>query len=587
MDEESRSRERVVLTGEPVSGGIAVARAYLYEAWRPKVEQVCFEPGREGEKLEAFYRAVEQAKEELTGLGCQTEAACGEQAKIFQAHRQLLEDEELLSQTEFVIKRDLLEPDAAVEKVFTRFAGLIGSVEDPLIAARTADLHDVRKRLLRILQGREERTLSRLTEDVILVAEELLPSDTASMDRVHVKGILTKGGGTSSHSAILARSFRIPAVAGVAEAGQIRDGTLLALDAVRGQVILWPTEEEIRVCGQRQEEILRMREEEERYLDRPGATRDGEAIQLGINIESCEFEVPEKQYDFVGLFRTEFLYMERSALPAEEEQFEAYRRVLLKAKGKTVTLRTLDIGGDKKLPYLTLPGEENPFLGKRGIRLCLARPELFRTQLRAALRASACGKLQLMFPMVGGMEDIRRAKACVKNAMEELDAEHIAYDRRVKLGIMIEVPSVAVIADMAAEEVDFAGVGTNDLTQYVSAADRMNSGVSAYYQSESPAMLRLLKGIFTAFAKAGKEVCVCGEMAGDPQAAVLLAGLGARKLSMSASGLAGVKAALAGTTLEEARGLAEDCIRLRTREEILERMARLQPEEELFKAPLP
>ena len=222
-----------------------------------------------------------------------------------------------------------------------------------MIAARAADLHDVRKRLLRILQGREERTLSRLKEDVILVADELLPSDTASMDRVHVKGILTKAGGSNSHSAILARSFRIPAVAGVGEAaGQIPDGALLALDAMRGQVILWPTKEEIRDCGERQEKLLRRQAQEEPYLDRPGATRDGAAIKIGINIGSCGYEVPEKHYDFVGLFRTEFLYMEKSALPTEEEQFETYRSVLVKAGGKTVTLRTLDIGGDKKLSCL-------------------------------------------------------------------------------------------------------------------------------------------------------------------------------------------------------------------------------------------
>lgn len=573
MEKKRRSAERMVLTGEPVSGGIAVAKAYLYKAWESEVTRGCFEPGREEEKLEAFHCGIEQAREELSRLGGQSEAACGEQAEIFRAQRVLLEDRELLAETELAIRKERLEPDAAVEKVFTKYAGMIGCVEDPLIAARAADLHDVRKRLLRILQGREERTLSRLKEDVILVADELLPSDTASMDRVHVKGILTKAGGTNSHSAILARSFRIPAVAGVGEAaGQIPDGALLALDAMRGQVILWPTKEEIRDCGERQEKLLRRQAQEEPYLDRPGATRDGAAIKIGINIGSCGYEVPEKHYDFVGLFRTEFLYMEKSALPTEEEQFETYRSVLVKAGGKTVTLRTLDIGGDKKLSCLPLPGEENPFLGSRGLRLCFACPEIFRTQLRAALRASVYGSLRIMFPMVCCMEDIRRGKECVKRVMEELDREHIAYDRQVKLGIMIEVPSIAVIADMAAEEVDFAGVGTNDLTQYVCAADRSNPVASAYYQSESPAMLRLLKGIFSAFEKAGKEVCVCGEMAGDPETAVLLVGLGARKLSMSDSALGGVKAALAMVTLEEARELAEECMTLRTREEIRQRL---------------
>lgn len=572
MEEKDGKRERAIFTGEPVSGGIAIAPAYFYEAWEPRIERKGFEPGREKEKLEAFHRALERAKEELTRFGGQETR--GEQAAIFQAQGELLEDEELLSGTERAIREERLEPETAVDKVFAEYAERIGSVEDPLIAARSADLYDVRRRLLRVLQGREERTLSRLKEDVILVAEELLPSDTVSLDRAHVKGILTRAGGINSHSAILARSFRIPALAGVEEAGQIREGTLLALDAVGGQVILWPTQEEIGDCWERQEKFLKRRAQEEQYLDKPGATRDGVSIRLGINIDSGNFEVPEKQYDFVGLFRTEFLYMEKLTLPTEEEQFERYREVLLKAGRKTVTLRTLDIGGDKSLPGLRLAKEENPFLGNRGIRLCLAIPELFRTQLRAALRASVYGSLRLMFPMVGGMEELCGAKRRVKEVMEELDREQIAYDRQIKLGIMIEVPSVALIADLAAEEVDFASLGTNDLTQYVCAADRRNPEVRAYYRSTSPAMLRLLEGVFAAFHKAGKEICVCGEMAGDPRTAVLLAGLGARRLSMSASSLAGVKAALAMVTLAEARELAKECLELRTREEIWERLSR-------------
>lgn len=482
----------------------------------------------------------------------------------------ILEDEGLLLQMEALVREERLEPEAAVERVFGEAAGQLAGAKDPLVAARSADIRDVEKRLIRICQGREERNLSRLEEDVILVAQYLLPSDTAGLDRAHVKGIVTQAGGSDSHSAILARSLGIPAVTGAAEAvKRIPQGAAVALDAVKGEVIVEPLEEEVTSCLRRQEALSERRRREERYLDRPGATKDGAAVEMGINVGSCQWDVPSGYYDFVGLFRTEFLYMENPALPSEE-QFQAYRRALLRAGGKSVTLRTLDVGGDKTLPYMSLPEEKNPFLGSRGLRLCLERPDLFLTQLRAALRASAYGPMELLFPMVGSVEDIHLAKSYVREAMTQLDQRRLSYDSHVRMGVMVEVPSMALTADLAAAEVDFAGIGTNDLTQYVCAADRTNSKAAAYYQSYSPAVLRLLEGVFAAFGEQGRPVCVCGEMAGSPRGAVLLAGLGARRLSMSPGCLAGVKAALAKVTLEEARALAARCRQLKTQGEILE-----------------
>lgn len=571
MAEREAGNVSLVLTGNPVSPGIAFARAFVYEDREPEVCRERYEQGREEEMLEVLCRAVGRAGEELNALALGPESGNGEQVEIFHAHRAILEDRELLSRTEAAVREERLEPEAAVEKVFEEFAELLAGADDPLIAARSADIRDVKKRLIRICQGREERGISRPEGDVILVARDLLPSHTASLDRNSVKGIVTEAGGGNSHSAILARSYGIPAVAGVAGAmDRIPQGALLALDALKGEVVLEPEEKEMARYRRRREEFFEKRRAEERYLARPGATKDGISIELGINVDSCEFNVPEKYYDFIGLLRTEFLYMESGALPLEEEQFQAYRKVVLKAGGKPVTLRTLDIGGDKALPYMPLPKEANPFLGSRGLRLCFARPELFLTQLRAALRASAYGALQLMFPMAGGLEDIRLAKSFVREAMRGLEERGLSYDARIRLGVMVEVPAMALTADLAAEEVDFASIGTNDLTQYVCAADRANPEAEAYYQGYSPAMLRLLEGVFAAFGERGKPVSVCGEMAGSPEGAILLTGLGARKLSMSPACLAGVKAALAETPLEEARALAERCRQLKTRKEILD-----------------
>ncbi|MBQ8627605.1 MAG: phosphoenolpyruvate--protein phosphotransferase [Agathobacter sp.] len=561
---------KLILTGNPVSPGIAMAKAYVYYPLELAVEEGYFQAEEKQENLKAFHEALSKTKEELKCLYEMLATEDEEKAKIFLAHIELLEDEELLDEIQLAIEDECMNPDYAIEKVFDEFTVLLSKVADPLIAGRAADLQDVKRRLLRVYQGKEEKNLSTLTEDVIVVAHDLLPSDTATLNRQHVKGIVTEIGGSNSHSAILARSFQIPAVLGVADAmKQIPDGEFLSIDALSGILVVNPDKDEQQAFLEKRRVFLEKRKIEEQYLDKAGATKDGYSIQIGINVGSTDFDVPKTQFDFVGLFRTEFLYMENTHLPTEEEQFEAYKKVLEHAKGNPVTLRTLDIGGDKTLPYMELPEEENPFLGKRALRLCFAEPDIFMTQLRAALRASAYGPLQIMFPMVGSMEDIYRAKAYVREAMEQLQQEKAAFDKDIKIGIMIEVPSIALIADMAAEEVDFASVGSNDLTQYVSATDRMNSEVTSYYQNYSPAMIRLLGYIADAFNQKGKELSVCGEMAGNPKAAVILAGLGIKKLSMSATNIAGVKAALANITLEDARELANKCKKIKTEEEII------------------
>ena len=563
--------ERKVLSGNPVSAGVAYAKAYVYYPLELGVTEGYFSAGEEEKKLKAFRDAFARASEELDDLYEALSKEDEAKAKIFAAHKEILEDEEILDEIQMAIEEDRMNPEFAIEKVFTEFAELLKKVADPVIAGRAADLQDVKKRLLRIYMGKEEKNLAQLTEDVIVIAHDLLPSDTATMDRRHVKGIVTEIGGSNSHSAILARSFQIPAVLGVASAmSEVPDGSFVAMDAICGGLIVNPTEEEITQNKEKKQAFLKKREEEEKYLDKPAVMKDGTEIQIGINVGLADFDVPETQFDFVGLFRTEFLYMENTCLPGEEEQFEAYKKVIRNAKGHPVTLRTLDIGGDKTLPYMELPKEENPFLGKRALRLCLANGSLFQTQLRAALRASAFGPLRIMFPMVGSMEDIYQAKECVERAKESLRTEDVSFDESIKIGIMIEIPSIALIADLVAEEVDFASIGSNDLTQYVSATDRMNPEVTSYYQNYSPAMFRLLGHIFEAFESRGKAVSVCGEMAGNPGAAVALAGLGAKKLSMSTANIAGVKAALARVSLEEAKEMALQCKHIKTEREIRE-----------------
>lgn len=574
------STERAVLHGTPVSSGIAIAKAYVYRKSEMHVQEERFAQGQEREQLLAFEEVYGRAEGELDALCGASAEEDASKTQILAAHREILRDEEVLGEIREAISRERLTPASAIYRVYTQFAELLAGVEDKLIAGRAADLYDVRDRLLRICTGGENRDLSMLSEDVIVVAHDLLPSDTATMDRAHVKGIVTETGGANSHSAILARSFRIPAILGVPDAlSRIADGALLAMDATTGELFPKPEEEVTEKLSQKREQLAERRRREETYRDRPALTKDGTRLQIGLNLGGKKSEPSGQFYDFVGLFRTEFLYMEAEALPDEETQFAAYRRVVEQAEGRPVTLRTLDIGGDKTLPYMELPKEDNPFLGKRALRLCLDETALFQAQLLAALRASAYGRLQIMFPMVGSIEDIRRAKEQLALAKRTLDERGVAYDPEIRVGIMIEIPSIALLADLAAQEVDFASIGSNDLTQYVCAADRMNPQVSDFYQNLSPAMLRILFYVFSEFTKRGKEISVCGEMAGDPASAVLLSGLGARKLSMSPANVSGVKAALAEISIEDAEKMAQRCMQMPTEAEVRQYLHSILSEE--------
>lgn len=560
-----------VFKGNPVSPGIAIGKVYQYKAFICDVFETYVQPGDEPTVLSAYAKAVQTVDSELVAIVSKLSGQDRDKAKIFEAHREILADDELDGEIRHAILQQRQAADFAVDRVYTENAALLSRVSDANIAARAADIRDVRNRILRVLHGEEEHNLSMLPSPCVVVAHDLLPSDTATMDRKNVLAIVTEVGGATSHSAILARAFGIPAVLGVPDATQaLPNGGDVVVDAIEGQVFAEPDGRTVARFLEKRTVFLADQQDARKYLTLPAETKDGVTVEIGLNIGSESGWQKDESFTFIGLFRTEFLYMERDRLPSEEEQTGAYRRVLERASGRPVTLRTLDVGGDKTLPALPLPKEENPFLGSRALRLCLNHRDLFLTQLRAALRASAFGTLQIMFPMVGSLEDLRAGKAALEEAKSQLTASGIPFDSHISVGIMVEIPSIAMLASEAARECDFASVGTNDLCQYLFAADRMNPLTAEYYQTFSPAMFRTLDAIFHAFQQAGKPVSVCGEMAGNPEAAAILLGLGLRKFSMNASAIPAVKKALRNVTLAQAEALARAVLAADTQAAVLD-----------------
>lgn len=546
------------LSGNPVSKGIAIAPAYRYTPMPKQISESHISESEKQVAIESVKAAFTAVDGELQKLISSFSLHETEEAAIFSAHREILRDEELYMGIEQRILQDAMAPDYAIEACVDEFIDMLSSVKDETIRLRTADMKDVCNRLLRCLHGGKEGGITCLKEKCILITRDLLPSDTATMDKAHILGIVTELGGSTSHTAILARSYGIPALVGTT--GILEDvqaGDVLILDALAGELIVRPTNEEMRQALEKQEHWRSSKLDEESFKNKDAVTMDGTRILIGQNIGSDQDEISDGA-DFIGLFRTEFLYMNSDHMPTEGEQFAAYSRVMKQANGRMVTLRTLDIGGDKRLSYLALPVEENPFLGMRGVRLCFDREDILRTQLRAALRASVYGSLGILIPMIDGVQDVLRVKQVLHSVIQSLDEQNIPYGHDYKLGVMIETPAAALIADDLAREVDFASIGSNDLCQYTHAVDRMNASVASYYQVNSKAMLRLMQMVVQAFDHAGKPISLCGELGGDPQSTALLTGLGLRKLSMNSSSIAAVKCKLSDMTIEEARKHASE-----------------------------
>lgn len=557
------------MKGIAVSNGIAIAKAYCLVEPDLSFEKVSISDS-EAEK-KRLKNAVAEAKKDLEGIKAEAERKFGlDKAAIFQAHLLVLEDPEMLGMIDGKIDEGT-NAEAALHEVSTTFIEMFEVMENAYMKERAADIRDVSKRLLSKLLNVEIPDYSHLNEDVIIIANDLTPSMTAQLDKTHVKGFVTDIGGRTSHSAILARTMEIPAIVGAKTATKdIQQGSLVIVDGSKGDVIVDAAPEIVGTYQTAQKAYLEERAYFEQFKGEPSISRDGHHVEIAGNIGKPEDAdiVLENGGDGVGLFRTEFLYMDRTDLPSEEEQFVSYKSVLEKMKGKPTVVRTLDIGGDKKLPYLKMEEEMNPFLGHRAIRLCLDDTALFRTQLRALLRASIYGNLKIMFPMIATLDEFREAKAILEDVKKELVTEGKEVSDTTEVGMMVEIPSTAVMADLFAKEADFLSIGTNDLIQYTLAADRMNEKVSYLYQPYNPAILRLVKSVIDGAHKEGKWVGMCGEMAGDEIAIPILLAMGLDEFSMSASSILRARAQIAKSSKEDLEKHIEKILQLSSNKEV-------------------
>ena len=551
------------LQGIAASDGIAIAKVYTLTepdltVTKVTVEDSEKEVSRLDDALAASIKDVELIKETaLKNLG-------EEEAQVFDAHLMVLSDPELIGQVKDSITSNKVNAESALKEVTDMFISIFAGMEDnPYMQERAADIRDVSKRVLAHLLGVKIPSPATIKDEVIIVAADLTPSDTAQLNRQYVKAFVTDIGGRTSHSAIMARSLEIPAIVGTKEVtSTAKDGDIIIVDGLTGDVFLNPSEEVIAEYRAKAEAFAAQQAEWEKLKDSKTYTKDGHQVELAANIGTPkDLEgVVNNGAEGVGLYRTEFLYMDSHEMPTEEDQFEAYKAVLEGMNGKPVVVRTMDIGGDKELPYLPLPHEMNPFLGYRAIRISLNEPEMFRTQLRALLRASVYGKLRIMFPMIATLNDFRGAKALLEEEKAKLIAEGVEVSDDIQVGIMIEIPAAAVLAHQFAKEVDFFSIGTNDLIQYTMAADRMNERVSYLYQPYNPSILTLIKHVIDSAHKEGKWAGMCGEMAGDQTAVPLLVGLGLDEFSMSASSVLKTRSLISKLTLSDMQALADKAI---------------------------
>lgn len=545
--------------GKGVSEGLAMAQIHLFT---PKLPEISRQPAADAEaEVAKLEKTLAAAEEELRGLYETAKEKMGEQeAEIFDAHLTILGDE--YSVREPIIQRIREQKQnaaAAIEDQFDELAQMFRSLGDELMAERAADAEDLKQQLLRICLGCGRQDLSVLPGDVIVLAEELTPSDTVRMDTAHVKGIATRLGGATAHSAIIARTLGIPAAAGIdGWQTEALNGHMAILDGADGTLTIDPTDEETACYQSRKAQADCEAQALEAFRTCPSQTKDGAALEICANIGTPQEAQQAMKYgaDGVGLFRSEFLFMDRDALPTEDEQFEAYRTAAQTMAGKPLIIRTLDVGGDKKLPTLELPHEDNPFLGFRAIRMTLSHPEIFWPQLRAILRAAAYGDVRVMFPMIGSMDQLREAKALLREQEQTLQAEGVPTGP-VKVGMMVEIPAAAVLAEEFVKEVDFFSIGTNDLTQYTLAVERGNAAVAHLYAPEHPAVLRLIAMTAQAAAERHIPCGMCGEAAGDPKLAPAFVGMGVNELSMSPRRVPAVRKLLSGLTMDECRQAAE------------------------------
>ena len=560
-----------MLKGIAASSGITIAKAYKLETPQITIEKKDSNPQEEIEKfknaLAASRKDIETIKERATGK------LSDEELEIFDAHLMVVDDPAMSDEVISMIENEKVNAEYALDVVSNNYISMFESLDDEYMRERAADIKDVTTRIKYHILGVDVADLSLIDQEVIVVAHDLTPSDTAQLDKKFTKGFATEIGGRTSHSAIMARSLEIPAVVGIASVmSEVKHGDLLILDALKGQLIVNPDEKTIEQYQEKAEKYQKEVAALKVLKDKETITTDGHKVEIVGNIGTPDdvAGVIDNGGEGVGLYRTEFLYMNSTELPTEEQQFEAYKKVLVAMNGKPVVVRTLDIGGDKKLPYLPIDPEINPFLGYRAIILCLDRKDIFRTQLRALLRASAYGKLRIMFPMIATIDEFVSAKALLEEEKEKLVKEGVEVGQDLQVGMMVEIPAAAVLADEFAKYADFFSIGTNDLIQYSMAADRMSEKVSYLYQPLNPSILRLIKLTIDGAHSQGKWCGMCGEMAGEPDAMAVLMGLGLDEFSMSATSILKARSIANSISYQEMQQLAAKAVKCQRAQEVLD-----------------
>ncbi|WP_350343380.1 phosphoenolpyruvate--protein phosphotransferase [Proteinivorax tanatarense] len=553
------------------SQGIAIAKVLVYSKGDLTVKEKFIE-NVEVEQ-QRFENAVFKAQREIEEIKEDTENKMGkESADIFGAHLLVLNDPELIKAVKDKINDSKVSAEFALKSTVDNFVAIFETMEDEYMKERAADIKDVSNRVLGHLLGVSNQNLSNLSEKVIIVADDLAPSDTASMDKEKVSGFITNVGGSTSHTAIMARNLEIPAIVGAVDiTDKVKNGDVLILDAVGCKVVVNPSQDQIEEYKLKQKQFIEEKRKLNKYIDQQSKTKDGLVVELAANIGSPQDmeHVLANGAEGIGLYRTEFLYMDRDVSPTEDEQYESYKEVLEKMGDKPVVIRTLDIGGDKEIPYLNMPKEMNPFLGYRALRICLDNISMFKTQLRALLRASKFGNLKVMYPMVSSLEEIKEANDILEEVRCQLKAEGIEY-RDFEVGIMIEIPAAAINSDALAKEVDFFSIGTNDLIQYTVAVDRMNEKISHLYSPFNPAVLKLINMTIANGHKNKIWTGMCGEAAGDLKMIPFLLGAGLDEFSMSPSAILPARELISKLTTKEAKEIKEKVLSMKTAKEIEE-----------------
>lgn len=562
---EQTPKEEIVLEGIAASPGVAHGTALLY--LQKELDVPCYDlkPEAVDAEIERFDQAILQTREEITGVRNKVAASLGEgEARIFDAHLMVLEDSALLDEVNSELRTTNKNVESCYNKIAQRYVSFFSSMEDEYLKERVTDIQDVSRRLLQNLIGMKKSNLGELAAHSIIVSEDITPSDTADMDRSKLLGFITDAGGQTSHAVIMARSMRIPAVVGLHDATKaIQSGDQILVDGYDGIVVINPSEARLFKYGKLASERRKLDEIYNTVISEPSETKDGSPIGLMSNIEGAQEmeQVVAMRSNGVGLFRTEGIFLRHHGYPPESVQYDEYAAVAKAAGDEPVIIRTLDIGGDKTLGDGS-EQEDNSFMGFRAIRFCLENRDIFKTQLRAILRASALGNVKIMYPMISGVPELQRANQVLEEVKADLRAEGIAFDESIEVGAMVEIPSAAAIVDLLAEEADFFSIGTNDLIQYLMAVDRLNDRVAHLYEPAHPAVLRTLKTIIDEANRLGKPVSVCGEIAGDPIYASLLLGMGATSLSLTSSMLPEVKYFIRNVMIEDARALVEEVLQI-------------------------